>query len=323
MPQRSFRRGGALLVLPALLFFLAVPAQALFDHEDRLADQAPAPIAENLSLTTYRNVAVRGTLAAVDPEGGPVTFQVTKNPARGALTFDQEGGAQFTYTPYEDKLGKDSFEYVAIDSQGDRSQTALVSIRISKADTKVTYSDLEGHPAQKAAIRLAEEKLFVGEQMGGTWFFRPDAPVTREEFLSLAMDLVEMDTLPQATRTGFADDASISVWAKPYVASAYRSGMVRGTVTETGGLAFGPDRAITCSEAAVMLSRLLGVTDVAASGQTAAETAPVWAYQSVVNLAAVGVIETTDTMEGTLTRGQAVELLLSALDMLEFRAEHR
>lgn len=323
MPQqRSFRRGSACLMLAALLVFLAVPAQALFDHEDRQEAEKPVPIAENLSLTTYRNVAVCGTLAAVDPEGDPVTFQVTKNPARGALTFDQEGGAQFTYTPYEDKVGKDSFEYVAIDSQGDRSQPALVSIRISKADTKVTYSDMKGHPAQKAAIRLAEEKLFVGEQMGGTWFFRPEAAVTREEFLSLAMDLVEMDTLETATRTGFADDDSISVWAKPYVASAYRSGMVRGTVTETGGLAFGPDRAITCSEAAVMLDRLLGVTDVASSGQ-AQQTTPVWACQSVVNLSAVGVLRETDTMEGTLTRGQAAELLLSALELLEFRDQNR
>lgn len=134
-----FRRGGFLLLLTVLLFSLTLPAQALFNHDDRASGDSPLPIAENLSLTTYKNVAVTGTLSAVDPEGDPVIFRVTKNPARGELTFGEEGGAKFTYTPYENKLGKDSFEYVAEDSQGNVSQPAIVSIRISKADTKVTY----------------------------------------------------------------------------------------------------------------------------------------------------------------------------------------
>ena len=30
----------------------------------------------------------------------------------------------------------------------------------------MTYADMAGHPAHKAAITLAEEGIFVGEQMG-------------------------------------------------------------------------------------------------------------------------------------------------------------
>ena len=318
-----FRRGGFLLLLTVLLFSLTLPAQAFFNHDDRASGDSPLPIAENLSLTTYKNVAVTGTLSAVDPEGDPVTFRVTKNPARGELTFGEEGGAKFTYTPYENKLGKDSFEYVAEDSQGNVSQPAIVSIRISKADTKVTYSDMAGHPAQKAGIVLAEEEIFVGEKMGETWFFRPDATVTREEFLAMAMDLVGMDTLPDATMTGFSDDDSISVWAKPYVASALRSGMIQGSDAEADGVAFSPDRAITQTEAAVMLNRLLRVSDVAATGRLAEDAAPVWAYQSVVNLEAVGVLEETTGLNEDLTRAQAANLLLAAMEMLEFRENNR
>ena len=215
-------------------------------------------------------------------------------------------------------MGKDSFTYVAEDASGNVSQPAIVSIKISRADTKVTYADMGGHPAHKAAIALAEEKVFVGERMGETWFFRPEAQVTREEFLAMAMDLVGMETLPEARMTGFSDDDSISVWAKPYVASALRSGMVQGSDGQEGAV-FAPARAITQTEAAVLLDRLLKVADVADTGKLTGEAAPVWAHQSVVNLEAVGVLEGSADLTGDLTRGQAAQLLLSAMEVLDFR----
>ena len=316
---RNFRRGGTVLVLTALLLSMSLPAYALFDLDDPASGDSPLPIAENLTLTTYKNVAVEGTLAAVDPDGEGVTFRITKNPARGAVTQGSEGSAKFTYTPYEDKLGKDSFTYVAEDASGNVSQPALVSIKITRPDTKVTYSDMSGHAAHTAAIALAEEEVFVGEQMGQTWFFRPEAQVTREEFLAMAMDLVGMETLPEARMTGFSDDDSISVWARPYVASALRSGMIQGTTYGEEGASFAPARTITGTEAAVLLDRLLRVSDVADTGKLTGQAAPVWAHQSVVNLEAVGVLEGSADLAGDLTRAQAAELLLSAMEVLDFR----
>ena len=316
--SRIFRRGGSMLVLAALLLSLSLPAQALFDLDDQVTGDSPKPIAEHLTLTTYKNVAVEGNFAAVDPDGEGVTFRITKNPARGAVTQGSEGSAAFTYTPYEGKLGKDSFTYVAEDASGNVSQPALVSIKITRPDTKVTYADMSGHPAHKAAIALAAEEVFVGEQMGQTWFFRPEAQVTREEFLAMAMEVTGMETLPEAKMTGFSDDDSISVWAKPYVASALRSGMIQGSDTQEGAF-FAPARAITQTEAAVLLNRLLRVADVADTGKLTGEAAPVWAHQSVVNLEAVGVLEGSADLNGNLTRGQAAELLLSAMEVLDFR----
>ena len=316
--SRIFRRGGSMLVLAALLLSLSLPAQALFDLDDQVTGDSPKPIAEHLTLTTYKNVAVEGNFAAVDPDGEGVTFRITKNPARGAVTQAEEGSAAFTYTPYEGKLGKDSFTYVAEDASGNVSQPALVSIKITRPDTKVTYADMSGHPAHKAAIALAAADVFVGEQMGQTWFFRPEAQVTREEFLAMAMEVTGMETLPEAKMTGFSDDDSISVWAKPYVASALRSGMIQGSGTQEGP-AFSPARAITQTEAAVLLERLLRVADVADTGKLTGEAAPVWAHQSVVNLEAVGVLEGSANLDGNLTRAQAAELLLSAMEVLDFR----
>ena len=140
MAQSRFsRRLGFLVILAALSFSMVLPAFALFDQDDTARGDQSLPIAENFSLTTYRDVAVSGTFSAVDPEGDPLTFRVTKNPARGAITFAEEGSARFTYTPYENKTGKDSFTYVAEDGEGNVSQPAVVSIKIQKPDLSLIH----------------------------------------------------------------------------------------------------------------------------------------------------------------------------------------
>ena len=195
-----------------------------------------APVAENLELTTYKNVAVTDRFSAVDPEGDLLTYRLVKKPARGSVTIGEDG--QFVYTPYENKTGKDSFTYIAMDTVGNASDPATVKVKIEKPDTKVTYADLDGHPAHKAAIRLAEEGVFVGECMGGAYFFQPDAAITRSEFVAMAMNAAGVDTLEGVTRTGFADDDRIPTWAKPYVSSALKCGLVQGTTDEEGKVVF-------------------------------------------------------------------------------------
>lgn len=274
-----------------------------------------APVAENLELTTYKNVAVTDRFSAVDPEGDLLTYRLVKKPARGSVTIGEDG--QFVYTPYENKTGKDSFTYIAMDTVGNASDPATVKVKIEKPDTKVTYADLDGHPAHKAAIRLVEEGVFVGECMGGAYFFQPDAAITRSEFVAMAMNAAGVDTLEGVTRTGFADDDSIPTWAKPYVSSALKCGLVQGTTDEEGKVVFRAEDSITTAEAAVLLDRVLSVTDVDA--QTFAADAPAWAAQSAANLSTCGVLPADAGLTETLTRGEAAELLCAALDLMDSR----
>ena len=315
------RRGQVLILMVLLTFLMTLPALALFDHDDLASDGGVTPIAENLSLNTYKNVAASGTFAAVDPDGGTLTYRVTKNPARGELKQAEEGSAAFTYLPYENKTGKDSFTYVAQDADGNVSQPATVSIKISKQKTKVTYSDLKGDGTECAAVSLAEAGVFVGEQVGETWLFRPEAAVTREEFLTMSMDLVGLEAQEAMGHTGFADDDAISAWARPYVSAALGAGMIQGSVQGSRGPAFAPERVISQTEAAVMLDRLLRVTDVSAALDE--EAAPAWAAQSVANLESVGVLSTgsdgTVALSEALTRAQAAQMLRSAREVLEAR----
>lgn len=292
-----------------------------------LTAENSSPIAENLELSTYKNIAINGRFSAVDPEGDLLTFRLMDKPARGAVTFAEEGSADFVYTPYENKTGKDSFTYVAVDSVGNVSAPATVSIRIEKCKTKVTYADMDGQQAHKAALRLAEEEIFIGECLNGEYFFRPDEPVTRSEFVAMAMKLAGQEALTTISRTGFADDEAIPTWAKGYVASGLKSGVVRGTIGEQGQIVFQGSDTVTRAEASVLLDRVLQVTSVSSPTAYAdSDTAPVWAYQAAVNLETAGVLQTDSNgalaLSDGLTRAGAAELLVGALELLEARTSN-
>ncbi len=283
------------------------------------------PIAENLELCTYKNVAVTERFAATDPEGDLLTFRLVKKPARGSVTMPEDGSGEFVYTPYENKTGKDTFTYVAVDAVGNESAPATVKIRIEKAGTKVTYADMSGNSAYKAAIRLAEEGIFVGECMSGQYFFQPDAPVSRSEFIAMAMQVAGLEPLDSVSVTGFADDEAIPTWAKGYASSALKAGVVRGTYDEQGQVVFNADAAITKAEAAVLLDRALEISDVSTAGVWFADSdaTPAWASQAVANLESCGVLRTDASgalgVNAPLTRAAAAEILSGALDVLESR----
>lgn len=285
------------------------------------------PVAENLTFTTYKNVAYTGRFSAVDPEGDLLTFQLVDKPARGAITLPEDGSSEFVYTPYENKTGKDTFTYVAIDSVGNVSEEATVSLKIEKPSTKVTYADMAGHPAYNAAIRLAEEGIYVGASMDGAYYFQPDLPVTRSEFLALAMSTVGLDALEGITSTGFFDDEAIATWAKPYVSSALKAGAIQGTLAEGGQVLFQGENTITAAEAAVLLNRLLNVTDISADAWSGnASSVPTWASQAAMNLETVGVLQTDAagvlTLSDGLTRADTVQMLAAALGVLDARKEN-
>ena len=284
-----------------------------------------APIARNMDLSTYRNVAITGYFDAVDGEGDTLTFQLTDTPARGSVELAEDGSARFVYTPYENKTGKDSFTYVAIDSAGNTSPEAKVTIQIEKPDTKVNYADLEGNPAHKAAIRLAEEGIFVGECRNGQYFFAPEQTVSRAEFLSLAMAAAGLDPMEDVTITGFSDDSAIPTWAKGCVSAALSAGVVQGSRDASGAPVFGAEDTITQGEATVMLNNLLDVADVPLEVFASQDSQAHWASQAAANLAASGVIreETVNSaaLGDTLTRADAAELLDGALDVLAARED--
>lgn len=332
----SYKRLFSMLLAVALLTLPALHASAfVIGNVEDLEALLPAPetsepipanntspIARNLSFETYRNVAIIEALSAFDPEGDLLEFRIVKNPARGKVTLS-EGSASFTYAPYEGKKGKDSFTYVAVDSFGNTSEPAKVNIVIRRATSEVFYADMDGNAAHRAAVRLADAGVFVGEQLGGNHFFAPETTMNREEFITLAVQTLGNEIFLESTTTGFSDDSVISVWAKSSIASALRAGMVTGSLSDEGDAVFSPQDTITYGEASVLVGRLLRVTDVATVGTPADPSIPSWLAQPVANLKAVGVVPSGaqgDELGEPLTRAQCAVMLSNALDVLDFRA---
>ena len=150
-----------------VLLMLCAPVTALLPAEAA----GSAPIAENLELSTYRGVSVGGRLSATDPDGDQLSFEITTEPVKGSIELSEDG--RFVYTPESGKRGKDYFGYRATDSEGNRSQEATVIIRIEKQKSKVTYSDLSGAGCAYAAVRLAENGIFTGACLAGSYVFEP------------------------------------------------------------------------------------------------------------------------------------------------------
>lgn len=272
-----------------------------------------APIAQNLTLSTYQNLSVSGQFTARDPEEDLLRFQITSQPARGSVTLSDDVTGEFLYTPYDKKTGADSFTYVAIDAQGHVSSPATVNISIETAKNAMNYVDLEGSGLEALAQRLADEGIFVGATMGGNRYFQPEETVSRSQFLAMVMTACGVETLNSVTTTGFADDDAIPTWAKPYCATALLEGYDIGVTNEEGQTVFDPDSPITSAQAAVMLDEVMGLTQ--AGWEVSAcdtEAVPAWAVQAAVDLTSCG-ISCTATEE-LLTREEAAVLLCGALN---------
>lgn len=298
---------------------LTMPVSAAVVTTVSVSGENAPPVAQNLTLATYQDIAITSTFSGVDPEGDLITYQVVDSPARGQVTLDEQDPAAFWYTPYENKKGSDVFSYVAIDSMGNVSEPATVEITITAPTCGVTYADLDGDPCHYAAQRLAEEGIYVGRQMAGVAYFDPDQPFTREEFLALSMAVTGTQPLEDVSVTGFSDDGDISAWAKGYVSAAVIQGAGLGTQTEDGQVVFAPTESITQLEAAVMLEQLLCTTDIPIHTTSVSQEIPTWASQSVANLEALDVVAPGAALSDTLTRGEAAQMLSAALDVVDSR----
>ena len=275
------------------------------------AAEGSAPVAENFEFETYRGVSFGAQLCAVDPEGDPVSFEITTQPVKGKLTVSDDGS--FVYTPSPDKRGKDYFGYKALDSEGNASQEATVIIRLVKQKSAISYQDMDGDPSHRSAIRLADCGAFVGKQIGLKYYFEPTETVSRGEFLSLCLEATGADILSGVATTGFTDDAEIPVWEKCYVSTGVRDGVIKGRSGDDGAV-FDPDTAISCAEAAVMLDRCLKLNDVSYVNLTG--SVPAWAAQSAANLSACDVCDGGSVTDSALTRAQAADMLCAAMDIV-------
>ena len=257
-----------------------------------------APVAEDSTMETYRNLPNEAMLKVKDPEGEKMTYTVTRFPKRGEVVLREDGS--FIYTPGKNKVGVDSFSYTATDPAGNVSREATVTITVVKPSDAAQYSDTAGKSCRFAAEWMKNTGIFVGESINGNGCFQPEKQVSRGEFLTMLVGALEIPLENDATFTGFTDESPD--WLKPYLAAAMRSGLTAGWPE---GQIFGADRAISGAEAAVMLQNALDLRP-AAEAVSADETAPVWASDALNVLSGY---EIHLDAQSALTRGDAAQVI--------------
>lgn len=259
-----------------------------------------APTAQDSALETYKNLPNEGRLKVSDPEGKILTYSLIRAPKRGSVELRDDGS--FVYTPKKNKVGVDSFVYTATDPAGNVSREATVTIQILKPTDARQYADTMGQSCRFSAEWLRNTGLFEGEKLGGQLCFGPNASVSREQFLAMVVQLLD---IPMDSTTEAGLNADAPDWLKPYLAAALRAGLTAGLPedVQTGA-------AITGAEAAVVLQNALALTTsqqaLETASEEAAEEVPAWAFASLTVLADNG-IDLTAMEE--MTRADVAQVL--------------
>ena len=276
------------------------------------------PVARTVQAETYRNLPAAGAVGATDPDGGALRYTVTREPEMGVVELDEETG-RFVYTPYLNRTGTDRFCYAALDAQGGRSAEAEVTVKVSKPQTQLTYADMRDSTAAYAAVRLAELGICEGPRIGGVSYFEPDRPMTRAELIAMAVALTGEEPSP-VSRTGYADDDAIPVWARSFAAAAQRTGVAAGQ-SGPDGVILRADEPVTRAEAAVILCAAAGLGDAVPTGELAdAEAIPAWAAADAVSASELGLLDTADgrfDASAVLTRAEGARAVYRAWELMQ------
>ncbi|MFC4776804.1 S-layer homology domain-containing protein [Paenibacillus sp. GCM10023252] len=168
----------------------------------------------------------------------------------------------------------------------------------------VTYSDIDKHWAKDTILAMASQGYVAGYEDGT---FRPDAPVTRAEWVTLVNKVIGYE---QESKEVFTDVPADS-WYSKEVSKASQAGYISGYP----GNLFKPDAPIRRSETAAVLTKLtqyrVDGTD-SADSFTDVKQAAAWVKGAVAVAAEHNLMQGQGQAfwpNGSLTRAEAVVIL--------------
>ncbi len=262
-------------------------------------NSAPTAVTVAESYTVAAGCELNSSFISSDAEGDDCTYILVSAPKKGSVRIK---GGKFCYTPKKDKSGRDSFEYVCLDSFGNYSNICEVNFNIVKGTALTDVSELDCENSAKVLTKSGV-MLTSGER------FLPDMNISRIDFLSAVMNILDMTAFPTAYELPFEDCAALTQEQSDILATALRLGYVNGSESADGSLCFRPDEAISTHEAAVILGRCGGY-DAAASASTDS-TVPAWAAGYITALNSNGF--DIDASGGYMTRADAANSLYTLM----------
>lgn len=213
-----------------------------------------APAAIDGSVETASGIPVFGRLDVTDPEGDALEFSVVSYPRGGELRLKSDGS--FVYYPTADYSGEDALVYTATDKYGNASRTAKLTLSVAENTSGLCFADMADDAAHYAAYRMCGENVMTYRRESCSYYFDPDTPVSRAEYLVMIMSACGADNaLTAVADSAASDDTGLSSGIKGYITAAAEKGIIR---LENGK--FRPHDTVTASEAAFTAARLLDLS---------------------------------------------------------------
>ena len=188
---------------------------------------------------------------------------------------------------------------------------SLFSTLASAEEAAVTNTglDIEGHWAESSLQKWVDSGLLKGYEDGS---IKPDKEITRAEFTALVNRAFHFEEKSEISFT----DVEAASWKNEQIAIAVKAGYVKGYEDAT----FRPDQVVSREEAAIMVSRILGLEAGSVEELDSFTDKGLISGSSAASIAALvheglmqGMPGGTFDPKGGFTRAQSVTLLEAAL----------
>lgn len=264
--MRGLFKKAALLVIVAI-FMSGFSGMHIF------ASESTSETIINLGKQAEQSLLSQGTDRFIDVSDDEAHFpwaksQIENLAEMGIINGYDTGGGLFEFRPANNITRAEFVKLLA------------VAFEVVDETASSTFTDLySGEWYYKYVASAQKEGLAAGNPDGT---FNPESTITREEmfiFNARAINKYKFYPLLQQDEpevaeilAGFTDVADISDWAKTFVATNIKHGLVTGSSVE-GGMALYPTDPINRAEVAVVLDRTIKLPDFILASPTPASTA--------------------------------------------------
>ncbi|SHK56931.1 S-layer homology domain-containing protein [Tepidibacter formicigenes] len=200
------------------------------------------------------------------------------------------------------RINKNSTEIVGGKVKGNKIYANLEHFsKYAVVEREITFEDIQAHWAKDNIESMATKGVVKGYNKDE---FRPNNKITRAEFAKLLVNALELDVLKDK---GTFNDMS-SHWAKDYVYTAYKAGLVKGADGK-----FNPNANITRAEMATMIGRALESDEKEdLSKFYDSNNIPSWAKEALSKAVAQGLIKGDNNLfrpNDNTTRAEAATVI--------------
>ncbi len=266
------------------------------------------PVATDSKISTVSGITVGGVLDINEPNGDEYIINVITYPTDGAITLSSDGS--IVYTPNEDFSGKDKLLYTVTDRFGAVSERAELNISVEENESGIRFADMENDMSHLYAHKMCASNVMVYRYENGSYYFDPDLPVSKMDFLVMLMNVTGQDAdIVAVADSAVSDDTALSSGLKGYLSAANEKGIIRLTNGK-----FSPFEEINIGEAAYMINASLNLPDVNSSSVSVGVTDKT--YSSLAAVKNAGITDVTDPSQ-SISKAEAAKLLCSILDYME------